>query len=65
MEDIYVVKLGNLYLKRREVGMLGICLYKMTNSLNNANFSEDFDDVKKLAEDIGGKVYKINLEEVE
>lgn len=65
MKNVYVVKLGNLYLKRREAGILGGCLYTMTDSLDDANFSEDFDSAEKLAEEIGGKAYKINLEEVE
>lgn len=65
MKNVYVVRLGNLYLKRREVGMLGSRLYKMTDNLNDAILSESFDDVKKIAEKIGGKAYKINLEEVE
>ncbi|MDB8856939.1 hypothetical protein PN297_02380 [Pediococcus acidilactici] len=37
----------------------------MTDNLNDAILSESFDDVKKIAEKIGGKAYKINLEEVE
>ena len=65
MENVYVVRLGNLYLNRSEAGIFGGCLYKMTDSLNDASFSEDFDSAKKLAEEIGGKAYKINLEEVE
>lgn len=65
MENVYVVRLGNLYLKRRESGVFGGCLYKMTDNLNDASLSKNFDTVKKLAEGIGGKVYKINLEEVE
>ncbi|WKF70483.1 hypothetical protein QYM39_06125 [Pediococcus pentosaceus] len=64
MKNVYVIRLGNLYLKRKEAGILGGCLYKMTDSLDNANFSEDFDSAEKLAEEIGGKAYKINLEEV-
>lgn len=52
-------------MKRREAGILGGCLYTMTDSLDDANFSEDFDSAEKLAEEIGGKAYKINLEEVE
>lgn len=65
MKNVYVVRLGDLYYKEREAVMLGGCLYKMTDSLNNASFSEDFDNAKKLAEEIGGKAYKINLEEAE
>ena len=65
MKNVYVVRLGDLYLKQREAAMFSGCLYKMTDSLNNASFSENFDREKKIAEKIGGKVYKINLEEVE
>lgn len=65
MKNVYVVKLGSLYLKRRGNDMLGNRLYTMVDSLNDANFSKDFDSAKKLAEEIGGKAYKINLEEVE
>lgn len=65
MKNVYVVRLGNLYLKQREAVMFSGCLYKMTDSLNNASFYKDFDYAKKRAEDIGGKVYKINLEEVD
>lgn len=65
MKNVYVVKLGSLYLKRRGNDMLGNRLYTMVDSLNDVNFSKDFDSAKKLAEEIGGKAYKINLEEVE
>ncbi|WP_286103030.1 hypothetical protein [Pediococcus pentosaceus] len=64
MEDIYVVKLGSLYLKWRQTGTLGGRIYKMTDNLNDAIFYTSFDEMKKLAEEIGGKAYKINLEEV-
>lgn len=64
MKNVYVVKLGSLYLKRRGNDMLGNRLYTMVDSLNDANFSKDFDSAKKLAEEIGGKAYKINPEEV-
>ena len=37
----------------------------MTDNLNDAILSESFDNMKKIAEETGGKVYKINLEEVE
>ncbi|MDB8875192.1 hypothetical protein [Pediococcus acidilactici] len=36
----------------------------MTDSLNNASICKGFDSAKKLAEKIGGKVYKVVLEEV-
>lgn len=64
MENIYVVKLGSLYLQWREADVMGSRLYKMTDNLNDAIFSTSFDEMKKRAEEIGGKVYKINLEEV-
>ncbi len=65
MKNAYVVKLGNLYFKEKENILFGNYRYKMTNSLNNASFSKSFDSAKKTAEEIGGKAYKINLEEVE
>lgn len=65
MENVYVVRLGDLYYQGRDFGLTNNYQYKMTDNLNDAILSESFDDVKKLAEDIGGKVYKINLEEVE
>lgn len=65
MKNVYVVRLGSLYLTQREAGVLGGCLYTMTDSLDDANFIGDFESAKKLAEKIGGKVYRINLEEVE
>ncbi|MBF7103433.1 hypothetical protein [Pediococcus pentosaceus] len=65
MKNVYVVRLGDLYYRGRELILTNNYRYKMTDNLNDAILSESFDDVKKLAEDIGGKVYKINLEEVE
>ncbi|MHC5566499.1 hypothetical protein [Pediococcus acidilactici] len=65
MKNVYVVRLGDLYYKEREVVIFGGCRYTMTDSLNNASFCKDFDYAKKRAEEIGGDVYKINLEEVE
>lgn len=65
MKNVYVVRLGDLYYKGRELILTNNYRYKMTDNLNDAILSESFDDVKKLAEDIGGKVYKIKLEEVE
>lgn len=65
MENVYVVRLGDLYYQGRDFSLTNNYQYKMTDNLNDAILSESFDDVKKLAEDIGGKVYKINLEEVE
>lgn len=65
MEDVYVAKLGNLYYQGRDFNLTNNYGYKMTDNLNDAIFSESFDEMKKRAEKIGGKVYKINLEEVE
>lgn len=65
MENVYVVGLGNLYYKGIDASMTNDYRCVMTDNLNNAILSESFDDVKKLAEEIGGKAYKINLEEVE
>lgn len=65
MENIYVIRLGDLYYQGRNLSITNDYRYVMTDNLNDAILSESFDDVKKLAEDIGGKVYKINLEEVE
>jgi hypothetical protein len=65
MENVYVVRLGNLYYQGRDFNLTNNCGYKMTDNLSDAILSEDFDAVKKIAEKTGGKVYKINLEEVE
>ncbi|KAF0422864.1 hypothetical protein [Pediococcus pentosaceus] len=62
MKNVYVVRLGNLYYQGREFSLTNN--YKMTDNLNDAILSEDFDAVKKIAEETGGKAYKINLEEV-
>ena len=35
------------------------------DNLDDASFCKYFDYVKKRAEEIGGDIYKINLEEVE
>ncbi|MBF7129722.1 hypothetical protein [Pediococcus pentosaceus] len=64
MKNVYVVRLGDLYYKGRELILTNNYRYKMTDNLNDAILSESFDDVKKRAEKIGGKAYKINLEEV-
>jgi len=65
MENVYVVRLGNLYYQGKDFNLTNNYGYKMTNNLNDAILSENFDAVKKIAEEIGGKAYKINLEEVE
>lgn len=63
MENVYVVRLGNLYYQGRDFNLTNNYGYKMTDNLNDAILSEDFDSAKKIAEKIGGKVYKINLVE--
>lgn len=65
MKNVYVVRIGDLYYKERELILTDNYRYKMTDNLNDAILIESFDDVKKIAEKIGGKAYKINLEEVE
>ena len=65
MKNVYVVKLGNFYYKEKENPLFGIHRYKMTDSLNDASTCKSFDSAKKTAEEISGKVYKINLTEVE
>ena len=61
MDDIYVVELGNLYLSEFVNSFLGTDLYKMTNSVRGALFLKH-DEAKRIAEKIGGKVYKMTLE---
>ncbi|MBF7137250.1 hypothetical protein [Pediococcus pentosaceus] len=64
MEDFYIVRLGNLYVEKLVDGFAGQKVYRMTNFISGARiFGDDFS--KKIAEEIGGKAYKINLEEVE
>lgn len=65
MKNVYVVRLGDLYYKGIDASITNDFRYVMTDNLNDAILSESFDDMKKLAKDIDGKVYKINLEEVE
>ncbi|MFQ4154635.1 hypothetical protein ACKE5D_08545 [Pediococcus pentosaceus] len=65
MKNVYVVRLGDLYYKGRELILTNNYRYKMTDNLNDAILSEDFDAIKEVAEEIGGKAYKINLEEVD
>ncbi|MCH3988855.1 hypothetical protein ABHW52_04800 [Pediococcus pentosaceus] len=62
MENVYVVKLGNLYFKKKESILFGKYRYTMADNLGDASFCKDFDYAKKRAEEIGGNVYKINLE---
>ncbi|MCI2960319.1 hypothetical protein [Pediococcus pentosaceus] len=64
MKNVYVVKLGNLYFKEKEGILFGKYRYTMVDNLDDASFFKDFDYTKERAEEIGGKVYKINLEEV-
>ncbi|WEA56798.1 hypothetical protein [Pediococcus pentosaceus] len=65
MKNAYAIKLGNLYYQGRDFNLTNNYGYKMTDNLNDAILSENFDEMRKRAEKIGGKVYKINLEEVE
>lgn len=62
MENIYVVKLGNLYLK--ESVSASQMFYTFAISVSGAKFYDE-DEAKKLVKQIGGKAYKINLEEVD
>lgn len=61
MDDIYVVELGNLYLCEFGNAFMGTTFYKMTNSVRGARFLKH-DEAKKVAEEIGGKIYKMTLE---
>lgn len=63
MESIYVVKLGNLYLKESSEFMSQM-FYTLVNFVSGAEFYDE-DEAKELAKQIGGEAYKINLEEVE
>ncbi|MEF7407950.1 hypothetical protein V4W88_08235 [Pediococcus acidilactici] len=65
MKNVYVIRLGDLYYQGRDFSLTNNYQYKMTDNLNDAILSESFDDVKKLAEDIGGNVYRVVLEEVQ
>ena len=65
MKNVYTVTLGNLYFKEKVSALFGKYRYTMVNNLDDASFCKDFDYSKKIAEEIGGKVYKINLEKVE
>ncbi|WP_347921117.1 hypothetical protein ABHF04_02300 [Pediococcus acidilactici] len=64
MKNVYVIRLGNLYYKGRELSITNDYRYTMTDNLNDAILSESFDDVKKIAEKIGGKVYRVVLKEI-
>ncbi|AVL02850.1 hypothetical protein [Pediococcus pentosaceus] len=64
MKNIYIVKLGNLYVEQSETGFLRSKFYRMVNLVSGASLFEE-NDSKEIAEKIGGKAYKINLEEVE
>ncbi len=52
MKNVYVIRLGNLYYKGRELSITNDYRYTMTDNLNDAILSESFDDVKK--EDMNG-----------
>ena len=64
MENIYIVKLGNLYLKESVPGFASQMVYTLVNFVSGATFYDE-DYAKKLVKQTGGKAYKINLEEVE
>ncbi|WP_415379999.1 hypothetical protein [Pediococcus pentosaceus] len=64
MENIYIVKLGNLYLKEPVPGSTSQMFYTFANFVSGAEFYDE-DEAKELAKQIGGKAYKINLEEVD
>ncbi|KAF0435823.1 hypothetical protein GBO89_02340 [Pediococcus pentosaceus] len=63
MENVYVVRLGNLYLKESSEFMSQM-FYTLVNFVSGAEFYDE-DEAKELAKQIGGEAYKINLEEVE
>ena len=65
MKNAYIVMLGDLYFKEKENPFFGVHQYRMTDSLNHTSIYKRFDYAKKTAEEIGGKVYKVNLTEVE
>lgn len=58
MKNAYVVKLGNLY-----VYEVINPYYRMTSIAREAQYLS-YDKAKETAESIGGKVYKVVLEEV-
>lgn len=62
MENIYVVKLGNLYLK--EPVSASQMFYTFANFVSGAKFYDE-DEAKELVKQIGGEAYKINLEEAD
>lgn len=63
MENVYVVKLGNLYLNEPVPGSASQMFYTFTNFVSGAEFYDE-DEAKELVKQIGGEAYKINLEEV-
>lgn len=64
MENAYVVKLGNLYVYELGNDLLGNPYYRMA-SVNKEACYLSYDKAKETAELIGGKVYKVVLEEVQ
>lgn len=58
MKNVYVVRLGDLYYKERELILTDNYRYKMTDNLNDAIFSESFDEMKKRAEKSVAKFIK-------
>lgn len=63
MENAYVVKPGNLYVCEVDNDLLGNPYYRMTSIAREACYL-DYNKAKETAESIGGKVYKVVLEEV-
>lgn len=63
MENAYVVKLGNLYICEVGNELLGNLYYRMTSIAREAQYLS-YDKAKETAESIGGKVYRVVLEEV-
>lgn len=64
MENVYIVKLGNLYLKESVIGFSSQMVYTLVNFVSGAEFYDE-DEAKRLVKQIGGEAYKINLEEVD
>lgn len=64
MKNAYVVKLGNLYVYEVGNDLLGNPYYRMTSIAREACYL-DYNKAKETAESIGGKVYRVVLEEVQ
>lgn len=63
MESAYVVKLGNLYVCEVGNEVLGNPYYRMASIAREARYLH-YNEAKETAESIGGKVYRVVLEEV-